>query len=91
MDAGGGGVAISFKSGILDLAAILTARYHLASLRGRFEACGIYFNYDKEIARQDRCYYAKIAVYYASLSIKRLCDVIQSQQRLRLISPGISP
>lgn len=53
---GDGGFAISFISGMLHLDAILTARYHLASLRGRFEVCGIYFINDKEIARQDRCY-----------------------------------
>ena len=34
---------------------ILTARYHLASLIGRFEVYGIYFDYDKEMARHDRC------------------------------------
>ena len=56
MDAvGDGGSAISFISGMLHLGAILTARYHLASSRGRFEVCGIYFNNDKEVARQDRC------------------------------------
>ena len=50
-----GGSTISSTSGMLHLGAILTARYHLASLRGRFEVRGIYFVDDKEMLRQDRC------------------------------------
>ena len=50
-----GSFDISFTSGMLYLGAILTARYHLASLRGRFEVCGIHFINDKGKARQDRC------------------------------------